>query len=188
MLDEIENFEESIAKILSATQSPSSIISGTVMDVEQVSGTGTVFYNAGVEIEIPTGPTYRLPVSGQSLQYFLQLTNELKTLLEELKELRSELRSRPITSSVLLNNLNTNSLSIQHPISIILEEYDEECLAIWPEVNVHGLGSTLNEAISDLKQNIVNLFFDLSNREEESLGEFAIETLNNLNSYIYKKE
>ena len=187
MLNEIEKNEEELVKSSASLFSGLAIL-GIEESVEQVGGTGTIFSSFGEEIEIPTSPTYRLPVSGPSLQYFLQLTNELKTLLEELNELRSELRSRPITSSVLLNNLNTNSLSFQHPISIILEEYDEECLAMWPEVNVHGLGSTLNEAISDLKQNIVNLFFDLSNREEESLGEFAIETLNNLNSYIYKKE
>lgn len=157
-------------------------------DTEQMSGTGTVdFWRFGPG-EVPTGPTYPHSLFEPSHQIVFQLSNEIRVLLEEVKELRSELRSRPIASSVLLSNLNTNSLSVQNPISIILEEYDEECLAIWPEVNAHGLGSTLNEAISDLKQNIENLFFNLSNRDEESLGELASETLNTLNSYIYKKE
>ncbi len=113
------------------------------------------------------------------------MTNEE---LLAIKELRLELQSRPLVSSMLLSDLNNKRFSVRSPISIILEEYDEEGLARWPEVNAYGLGPTLHEAILDLKQNIVNLFLDLLDRDQESLGELAVETLDTLKVYISKEE
>ena len=152
-----------------------------LLEGTKISGTGAsdTLYSGRTEATYPQllfDPSYQM------------LFNEVRALLQEVKELRSDFRSRPLTSSILLTNLNNKGLSIRHPISVIVEEYDEECLARWPEANAHGLGPTLYEAIVDLKQNIVDLFSDLSDRDEESLGDLAIETLSTLKAYINKKE
>jgi hypothetical protein len=151
------------------------------------SGTATSAMLYQEPLEPPTGRTDPFSIFEPNFQIAIQLSNELRALLEEVKELRSELRSRPQTSSILLINLSNSRLTVHHPISVILEESDDGCLARWPEVNAYGLGPTLPEAIVDLKQNIVNLFVDLSARDEGSLGELAIDTLNTLMAYIWEK-
>ena len=152
------------------------------------SSTGTASPPYQVPWEPPTGRSQSFLVFEPSHQLAIRLSNEIRELLEEVKELRTELSGRPLVSTILLSNLSDVRVTVVNPISVIVEEYDEECLARWPEVNAYGIGSTLSEAIHYLKDNIVELYYDLANRDEEILGDIADETLRTLRSYIREME
>jgi hypothetical protein len=148
-------------------------------------GTGrTVVYHPSVEQQTDFGMYF--PISNIDIQsLIIQLSKELKMLSDEVKTLRDELNNRPIVSSIQINTINS-TLQLTKPIFIVLEESNEESLARWPEVNAYGLGQTATEAIDDLKQNISDLYADLTSREAPTLGEIALSTLNVLNTYVSK--
>lgn len=133
---------------------------------------------------IPTRSSLQITSIESNIQLTVQLLYEVQTLLTEVRSLREELVNRPLVSSILLNNLSNNELTIISPISVIIEETNEECLARWLEVNAFGIGTTLSEAIHNLKDNISDLYLDLTRRDQESLGEIALETLGILTSHI----
>jgi hypothetical protein len=116
--------------------------------------------------------------------FVIQLTEKLQEALSEIRQLRDELSQRPLVSAITLYDLGANTLKVKMPISVVLHETDEESLARWPETRAYGIGGTLSEAISNLKQNIADLFFDLKSREPESLGEIALDTLRILETHL----
>ena len=145
--------------------------------------TGPQYANVYKEADIPTGES--MPkILEPSTQLALVLAKRLKELMDEIRRLQVELAQRPLVSSTLLHDLGDERVSVKAPISVVLEEADEEALARWPETRSHGIGNTLAEAISELKKDIVELFFDLSTRDPETLGEVAIDTLGVLRVHI----
>lgn len=114
----------------------------------------------------------------------LQLFNKLQEAFDEISQLRKELSLRPLASAIAIYDLGNDKLKVKSPISVVLNETDEESLARWPETRAYGIGSTLAEAISNLKQNISDLFFDLKSRPQESLGGIAIDTLRTLETHL----
>ncbi len=148
------------------------------------SGTGHPSTYGGF-FEPPTSETGRPTTVETNLQAtILMLLHEVQVLSDDVKILRDELANRPLASSFLLNELINNELLLSHPISVILEETPEECLARWPEVNAFGIGTTVNEAIHNLKVNICELYKDLSSRDSKILGEMAMDFLRILRAYI----
>ena len=133
---------------------------------------------------IPTRGSFQIIGIESNLQLTIQLLYEVQALSAEVKSLREELANRPLVSSIIINNLSNENLTVVNPIPVIVEETDDECLARWSEVNAFGIGTTLSEAIRNLKDNISDLFLDLTGRDRESLGQIALETLEILTSYI----
>jgi hypothetical protein len=117
----------------------------------------------------------------------IQLLEEIKELSAEVKSLKEDLLNRPLISSIMLNDIGDNSIDILKPIPIIIEESNDECLARWPETNAFGIGTSIIEAISNLKANIAELYFDITSRKVDSLGKIAIKTLSTFEVYIGKK-
>ena len=109
---------------------------------------------------------------------------KLREATEEIRQLRDELSRRPLVSTINLYDLGADSPCVKLPISVILHETEEEALARWPETRAYGIGCTLAEAISNLKQNITTLFFDLKSREPGSLGDIAMDTLKVLETHL----
>jgi len=114
----------------------------------------------------------------------IQLFNKLHEALNEISQLRKELAQRPLASAIAIYDLGNDQLKVKSPISVVLNETDEESLARWPETRAYGIGSTLAEAILRLKQNIADMFFDLKSRPQESLGEIARNTLRTLEAHL----
>ena len=83
---------------------------GMVMDRNAISinvgDTGISDIWNQVPSQLPTGLSPPLPISEPSLQLISLLSNEIATLLEEVGELRAELQTRPLSSSVLISTLN----------------------------------------------------------------------------------
>lgn len=157
---------------------------GTAIEGTHFSGTRfTDWFEQLPEIR-ETASTRMLPSLQVGLQEFVQLSSDVKALLREVRDLRAELANRPLAFSVRLGTLNDKRVLVRNPVSVIVEETDEECLARWPEVNAYGLGATLSESILDLKRNIVDLYLDLTGRDPDTLGGLALETLSTLQSYL----
>jgi hypothetical protein len=147
--------------------------------------TGTASVYDDRILDQPTGwPLTPFGVETNIYSIVFQLSADIKQLSEEIRLLKEQLVDRPLVSSVTLSNLNNDSFEIIKPISIILEETDEESLARWPEVNGFGIGSTVYEAISDLKKNICELYSDINSHDQATLGELALETLRTLDIHI----
>ncbi len=99
------------------------------------------------------------------------LENQRLSVLEKrLEELNDELRTRPIVRNTNLWELNSEKYRLAHPINIVIEEYPDETVARWPEVETFGSGTTETEAIAILKQDIVSLFEDLIASSDDELG------------------
>ena len=109
---------------------------------------------------------------------------EIEILKDKVQQLLTELEERPLVSSILIYDLGIDGLSVKLPISIVLEETDNEALATWPETRAYGLGGTLAEAIIDLKANIADLYTDMISWNQDNLGAIAIYTLRVLKSHI----
>ena len=116
--------------------------------------------------------------------FVIQLFDKLQEALGEIRQLRNELSQRPLSSTIAIYDLGDDKIKVKSPISVALNETDEESLARWPETRAYGIGSTLAEAILKLKQNIADLFFDLKSRPQESLGQIAIDTLKTLETHL----
>jgi hypothetical protein len=138
-------------------------------------------YLGATELVASTSETVLVVLDAQVVT---RLDQKLQEALDEIHRLQDELSRRPLVSTINLHDLGTDTLRVKLPISVVLHEMDEESLARWPETRAYGIGSTLSEAISELKQNIATLFFDLKARPMDSLGEIALDTLKILELHL----
>lgn len=76
----------------------------------------------------------------------------------------------PRTSSTCIYDLGNDGLELLVPIFIRLEEWEDEVIASWPELNLFASADTEYEAIHDLKQEIISLYYELQINEPISLG------------------
>lgn len=95
---------------------------------------------------------------------------EVAHLRAELAELREDLRSRPTVKGAVLLDLAGEGLELLQPVPVVIEEYEEEVVASWPEVETYGSGDTISEAITELKGEIASLYRDLVSSTDEQLG------------------
>lgn len=91
----------------------------------------------------------------------------LETSLQELLEIISE---RAHTKQTWVRDLHRDDLEVLSPIPITIEEFDDEVVATWPEVEVYASAETESEAIAKLKQEIVQLFEELRATPDKELG------------------
>nr|BAL54674.1 hypothetical protein HGMM_F17E10C04 [uncultured Acetothermia bacterium]BAL58340.1 hypothetical conserved protein [Candidatus Acetothermum autotrophicum] len=91
----------------------------------------------------------------------------LETSLQELLEIVSE---RAHTKQTWVRDLHRDDLEVLSPIPITIEEFDDEVVATWPEVEVYASAETESEAIAKLKQEIVQLFEELRETPDKELG------------------
>ena len=111
-----------------------------------------------------------MQISSEELQSLENKTLSIYDIIAQLKELNEELQTRPIIRNTDLWELNSEKYRLIHPINIVIEEYSDEIVARWPEVEAFGSGATEAEAIAILKQDIVSLFEDLVSFSDDELG------------------
>ena len=140
-------------------------------------------------IFLRTSTAYYPPVRITDLENQVRiLTFRVGDLVRLVKEMHVEIFDKPNFTSLTISDLGSNLLKVAIPISVIIEETDEEALARWPEVNAYGLGATLHEALEYLKTDIQDLYTDINSRDPNTLGDVAIKTKNILDKYIERKE
>ena len=137
----------------------------------------------------PTGITSLGPSIDSPVQIvlLLQSIEALASEIEMLKDQLAEQANRPHVASILLNDLSSEEYELVRPLSIVLEETEDECLARWPEVNAFGLAATSQEAIRRLKENVVELYEDVFARPVDTLGEIAVETRRILGTHVARR-
>jgi len=94
-------------------------------------------------------------------------TVEMNTVVEELTGLKEAIKGLERTKLLLVNSLHHSSLHLISPVSISIEYDGYQFIAYTPDLDIYGCGDSEYEAIEDLRQSIVDLYYDLKN---ESLG------------------
>lgn len=93
----------------------------------------------------------------------------IRNILNELKELGE----KPITKQTDLFEID-GGLEVVSPIPIVIEEYKDEVIAAFPEIEAFGAGLCEAEAIVGLKEKIREIFFELEEANDDELGKLPL--------------
>lgn len=117
---------------------------------------------------------------GDVLTETTKLRRDLANLREETEELREQVaslfdivESRPIVTQTWLRDLGLDTYRLRSPALVTVEEYTDEVVARWPEVEAFGAGDTETQALAALRKDIVSLFEDMEHllrAEPDRLG------------------
>jgi hypothetical protein len=98
-----------------------------------------------------------------------QCKEGISAILNEL----NELREKPITKQTELFEID-EALEVIRPIPVVIEEYDDEVIATFPEIEAFGAGLCEAEAIINLKNEIRKIFFELEGVSDDKLGKLPL--------------
>jgi len=84
--------------------------------------------------------------------------------------LEERLAEQGVVRNAMLCDLAREGYSLRWPITVVIEEYDEETVARLPEVEAFASAPTEAEALALLKEDIIRLYEDLTSTPEEQLG------------------
>jgi hypothetical protein len=98
-----------------------------------------------------------------------QCKEDISAVLDKL----NELGEKPITKQTELFEVDA-TLEVTRPIPVVIEEYDDEVIASFPEIEAFGAGLCEAEAIIDLKNEIRKMFFELEEISDEKLGKLPL--------------
>jgi len=101
------------------------------------------------------------------------VVSELKQCKEGISTILNELRGRPITKQTELFEID-ETLELIRPIPVVIEEYDDEVIATFPEIEAVGAGLCESEAIINLKKEIRKIFFELEGVSDNKLGRLPL--------------
>lgn len=97
------------------------------------------------------------------------VASELKQCKKGISTVLNELRGRPITKQTELFEID-ETLELIRPIPVVIEEYVDEVIATFPEIEAVGAGLCESEAIINLKKEIRKIFFELEGVNDNKLG------------------
>lgn len=96
-----------------------------------------------------------------------QINCVLPALRQEVQEL---IGAQVAPISAHLSDLASDEYELAGPVPIVIEHYQDEVTARWPEIEAFGAGDTESLAIAALRQDIVDLYCDLKDMPNTSLG------------------
>lgn len=102
------------------------------------------------------------------------LESTIRQIEATVNGIRQDQLDHCVVKQVVLRDLNSQSYQLRAPIEVVIEEYDEEVVASWPEIETFASGNTVGEALADLKNQIVDLYEDLVHSDPESLGKLPL--------------
>jgi len=107
-----------------------------------------------------------------SFSEIVTLTQRIETLTNRIGEHFNELSDRPIKWSTQIHDLGDPEYKLVEPVLILIEEYpnDEIVIARFPELEIFGEGNTGTEALINLKQEILDLYDELTETDPDVLG------------------
>jgi hypothetical protein len=91
-----------------------------------------------------------------------------------LHQLERDLADRPTIYLSVITDLNDVRHTLLADITLVLEEYQDEVVARWPEVELYANGTTESEAVAGIKRQIVELFEELSAMNSRTLGRLPL--------------
>jgi hypothetical protein len=108
------------------------------------------------------------------------LDSQVKSIVSELQQCKkgirtilNELREKPITKQTELFEID-ETLEVIRPIPVVIEEYGDEVIATFPEIEAFGAGLCEAEAIINLKNEIRKIFFELEGVSDNELGKLPL--------------
>lgn len=87
----------------------------------------------------------------------------MKKEIQELKKRQTVFHSR-------LTSIPSEKYELRAPIDVIIKIYDDEVIALVPELEIYGEGCNEFEALNDLKYELIDLLEDLDTYSDEHLG------------------
>jgi hypothetical protein len=78
------------------------------------------------------------------------------------------------TFSTTIVDLGDADLRLRFPLTVVVEECGDDCIASWPEVEAFGSGPTAADAINALKDEVSSLYRDLSQAPDAELGKLPL--------------
>ncbi len=103
----------------------------------------------------------------------VSLQKEIAACREKIESLCSQIEEKPSSSNTFIFDIG-KGFEVIHPIPVVIEKFDDEVTVRFSDANVCGFGNTESEALLDFKNNIVNLFNDLSGTPTEKLGRLPL--------------
>lgn len=117
-----------------------------------------------------------------------ETSKKIDMLQHQIDHLTRILINRPMIRNAVLRDLNSSKYILKENIEISIEEYPDETIAVWPEIEAFGHGITQPEAILDLKNEIIDLYEDLSSAKKKEMGKLPEMWLRILKKIIKKNE
>ena len=146
-------------------------------------GSGKAEFSTGDIWGLETSIIGEVPVGSKSSGEILVVQNQVEELSSEVESIKNELVSckegintiikeieeKPSVRNTIIFDLD-EKLELLHAIPIVIEDYEDEVIAMFPEIEVFGSGFGESEAIMNLKNEIINLYIELKETPEKELG------------------
>jgi len=110
---------------------------------------------------------------------------ELNSCKKAIVKVHKELSGKPVVKQAQLFDID-ETLCITHPIPIVIEDWGNEVVASFPEIEAFGLGKSEPEAIGELKDSIRELYYDLTETPKDKLGKLPLSWMRILERLIKK--
>jgi len=100
-----------------------------------------------------------------------KFTDRINKLEKEFSKFKKEMSQSiaPILKEIKIISLGDERIILNREIPILLETYSDEVVAKFIDAEVTGFGETEAEAIDHIKENIVSLYYELI-EDENNLG------------------
>lgn len=110
---------------------------------------------------------------------------ELNSCRKAIIKVHKELSEKPVVKQAELFDIDETLYVIQ-PIPIVIEDWGNEVIASFPEIEAFGLGKSEPEAIGELKDSIRELYYDLTETPKDKLGKLPLSWIRILERLIKK--
>ncbi len=113
------------------------------------------------------------PVRDAEFAILSSIKSDFKNIVSEFQEINGQiksLRDKSVVYGVKLYDLGNEVYLLKCPLDIIVERFEDEFIARFPEIEVFGSGSTESESIHALKKEIIDLYIELSHTAVDEMG------------------
>ncbi len=94
----------------------------------------------------------------------------IERFVRDLTEGIKNLQEKPTFYTTYIHDLGNKKYKLKNPINIVIEVYEDEFIAKFPELEIFGSGNTETESILGLKEELIALYVELVNSSEKELG------------------
>jgi hypothetical protein len=99
------------------------------------------------------------------------LSQEIERLQQRLADVEESFAAQPRCRQATLYDLGSNAYELKQPVTVQIEEYDDETVARMPELDAFASATTDSEALVLLKAEIASLYDELVSCPAQELGE-----------------
>ena len=113
------------------------------------------------------------PISPAELAILTSVRSDFRNIekiVRDLAEGIKNLQEKPIVYTTYVYDLGNKKYKLKNPINIVIEVYEDEFIAKFPELEIFGSGNTETESILALKEEIITLYVELADSSEKELG------------------